>query len=348
MVSIGEVIEKALAGERLNRYEIEALYAVEPYSKDAALMMWAGYELSQRASGGVSQIHAQIGLDASPCARNCAFCSFAARSGLRTGIFELEIDDVVAYSVDAIEDGANLVLMLTTATYRFEKLLEVVERVRAAVGPEYPVLVGTDDFTYERALQLKEAGCNGTYHALRLGEGVFTTITEETRRSTIENTHHAGLKHCTCIEPIGPEHTPVQLAERTLYAMESAPVFGGAWRRDTVPGDLGSSGIIDEARWALYVAAFRIATGDMCKMNSAANSTLLARSGANVAWTEVGPNPRDVEMLSENGIGLSMAEAKKLFAETGWTVLEGPAREWMEDYSGPVNETLITHSPEYA
>ena len=233
MLNVADIVEKAVAGGLLDRYEIETLYSVDPYSRDASLVLWAGYELSQRASSGVAQIHAQIGLDASPCARNCAFCAFSARSGLRTGVFELEIDEVVELSLNALEEGANLVLMLTTATYRIEKLLEVVTRTRSAIGSEYPILVSTDDYTFEQAKALKEAGCSGAYHAVRLGEGVFTAIDERTRRSTIESAHAAGLKHCTCLEPIGPEHTAVQLAERTLYARESNAVFGGAWRRDT-------------------------------------------------------------------------------------------------------------------
>ena len=54
-VRIGEIVEKAMEGNGLTREETRELYAVEPYSKEAAYIRWAGQELSMQATGGISQ-----------------------------------------------------------------------------------------------------------------------------------------------------------------------------------------------------------------------------------------------------------------------------------------------------
>ena len=331
---VEEIIEKAMQGNGLERDEIEFLYGVNPHSGDATLIIDASYELSQRASYGKAQIHAQIGLDASPCERDCLFCSFASRRGLRIGMRELGVDEAVKSSLDAIERGANLILMLTTAAYDFEKLLDVVGRTRREIGRDYPLLVGTGDFTYDQAVMLKQAGCNGAYHALRVGKGDYTSIAVEARKSTIENTHKAGLKHCTCIESIGPEHNPYELAERTMCALESNPVFGGVWRREPAVGSKHRLTTIDDERWALYVAVFRLAAGCKYPLTTSMASERLALTGANLAWAEIGPNPQEAEVDFENSTGMTINRAKRIFAKTGWEVLEGPATEWMSDYEG--------------
>lgn len=341
---VQELIEKSRQGICLDRDEAEFLYGIALGSKEADLVVRAAYDLSQKSSGGTAQLHAQIGLDASPCERDCLFCSFASRSGLRIGVFELDVSQAVEMAVESVELGANLVLFLTTANFDFNKLLDVVQHTRTALGPKYPVLVSTDDFTYEQALQLKEAGCNGTYCALRLDEGVYTNIAASTRKSTIENTHAAGLKHCTCLDPIGPEHTPADLAERTMYILESNPVFGGAWRRQMVPGSKHQLSMIDEALWALYTAIFKVITADRFSHTATLASETTALAGANLVWAEIGTNPRDSKIDTENGLGLSIKRAKELCAASGWSILKGPATEWMEAYAGPVNSALVTHS----
>lgn len=338
-----KIVEKALEGKGVSKEEATYLYGVDSSSEEAQLIIGASYKLSQQASSGKAQIHAQIGLDASPCERDCLFCSFASRSGLRVGTYELGINQIVESSLDSIERGANLILMLTTANYEFGKLLNAIEHTRKAIGPEYPILVGTDDFTFDQALLLKKAGCNGAYHALRLGEGVYTSIAIETRKSTIENTHAAGLKHCTCVEPIGPEHTPKELTQRTMYALESNPVFGGAWRRESIPGSKHELPMIDDRQWALYAAVFRLVAGLKFPFTTSMASKQLALAGANLAWAEIGTNPRDVRIDSENSLGMTISKAKAIFDETGWEVLKGPATEWMSDYEGPINRSLLTY-----
>ena len=109
---IYDIVEKGLLGGGLTEAETLKLYQVPERSKEAAYIRWAG--------------HAQIGLNSMICPKNCKFCSFAACNSSRKGKFELEKKDVLEYAKLYMEDGANLMLLLTTASYSFEKLLDMV------------------------------------------------------------------------------------------------------------------------------------------------------------------------------------------------------------------------------
>ncbi len=340
MREVFEIIDKAMAGGLLSKAEIEALYAVDPFSKEAAVMQWAAYTISQEVSGGVAEVHAQLGLDATPCAMDCEFCSFAKGNEICGEHYELSMDEIMEFSYRAAEEQVGYVLFMTTAGYRFDKLLEVISRTKEAIGKDYPVLACCGDVSYEQALQLKDAGCNGAYHALRLDEGVRTSIDPSTRKRTVENYHKAGLKHCTTLEPIGPEHTPEQLAELTIYIRQSRPVYGGAWRRGSLEGSARPMRMINESQTALYTSAFRLAAGPQMTTTLSANSTLLARAGANAVCAEAGTNPRDVCMKTEEGCGLSIADAKTLFRESGWTLHEGPVTGWLQDFEGDLDKVV--------
>ena len=86
---ICDIIEKGLEGNGLTEEETTKLYAIPETSREAALLRWAGQELSMRSSNGKAEIHAQIGLNASTCPKNCLFCSFAACNDARKGKYEI-------------------------------------------------------------------------------------------------------------------------------------------------------------------------------------------------------------------------------------------------------------------
>jgi biotin synthase len=322
-----------MVGEGLVDADIKKLYEVDPNSEEAFYIRWAGRELTNRSADGKAEVHAQIGLNGTPCPKNCQFCSFAICNGVRKGKLEMPLEDVVEYAKIYEEDGANAILMLTTATYSFEKLLEMSVAVREVISEDMPLLANTGDMSLEQAQQLKAVGISGVYHAVRMGEGVVTTIPVETRLQTIKNVQEAGLSISTCVEPVGPEHTSEELTEKTRLCIDMDAVSAGLGRRIGIPGTaFYEKGMITEFTGSLFVAVYRLATGLAPRLNCSGHSLLTASAGANLAWAEVGTNPRDtLERTEKGGRGQSLAAAARVFKESGWEILEGPSPGWILD-----------------
>lgn len=328
---IYDIVEKGLEGKGLSEVETLKLYQVEETSKEAALLRWAGQELSMQAADGLAEIHAQIGLNSTVCPMNCKFCSFAACNNVRKGKYELPKEDVLEYAKMYVEEGANLILMLTTASYSFNKLVDMVGSVREVIPADLPLLVNTEDVGLDQCRELKAAGANGAYHAVRMREGVDTGIPVERRMETFANLREAGLSLSTCVEPVGPEHTPEELTEATMRCIATNPMSSGVGKRITVPGTLlEDRGMLTDVANANMVAAYRLATGLDLRLNCSANTVMMAASGANLAWAEVGTNPRDtVERTEHGGRGSNIGQLKKMFAAAGWQLLDGPSQGWM-------------------
>ncbi len=330
---IAELVEKGLEGNGLSREETRELFEVPERTREAALIRWAGQELSLRAADGIAEIHGQIGLNSTKCPMDCGFCSFAKSATCRTEDFELTRDEVLRYAELHLENKVNLLLLLCTASYRFDKLIAMAEAVRDAIPSDMPLLVNCDDLTPERARQLKAAGVNGAYHAARMGEGRDTKIPVEKRVKTFASLREAGLSLQTCVEPIGPEHTVDELVEATFRCIEAHPVSAGAARRVGLEGTrLFERGMITEVRNADYVAVYRLASGLEPRLNCSANTVMTASAGANLAWVELGLNPRDVLSRTEQGgQAIPIKLARKTFHGAGWEILDGPSQGWMLD-----------------
>ncbi len=333
--NIVDIVEKGLEGRGLSREETRTLFEVPERTREAALIRWAGQELSLRAADGIAEIHGQIGLNSTKCPMDCGFCSFAKSATCRTEDFELSRDEVLRYAELHLQNKVNLLLLLCTASYRFEKLLELAEAVRDNIPQDMPLLVNCDDLSFERCRQLKEAGVNGAYHAARMGEGCDTRIPVEKRVQTFDHLREAGLSLQTCVEPIGPEHTVDELVEATFRCIEARPVSGGAARRVGLEGTrLFDRGMITEVRNADFAAIYRLASGLEPRLNCSANTVMTASAGANLAWVELGLNPRDILSRTEKGgQAIPIKLARKTFLGAGWEILDGPSQGWMLDES---------------
>jgi biotin synthase len=332
MASIREIIEKSFCGEELSFEESVSLYKTDPYSKEAFMIRRAALKQSTELANGFAEIHAQIGLDSGPCPRNCQFCSFAACNCKDPNAKRRETptEDVLEYAKIYTEQGANLILLLSTEACDFDRYAEICGRVREAVGGEMPLLANTGDLTPERAKRLKDAGVDGIYHAVRLGEGEITEIPAETRLATMANARKAGLKLSTCLEPIGPEHGAEQIAERARLCMSQEPLTSGVGRRVAVPGTKTARlGMLSQPQNALCAAAYRL-TDHRTKLIASVHSELMANSGCNLSWSEAGSNPRDTRRRTESGRGRTIKEIKNLFREAGWKVRRGPSPGWRD------------------
>ena len=327
---IVELVDKGLAGEGLTEKETTTLLEVNPYTFEGAYIRWGGYMLARKASDGFAEIHAQIGMDASACPLNCEFCSFAACNGLRPEKLEMPKDEVIAYAKAYDEEGVNLMCLMVTAAYDFDKFCDMGASVREVINPETPLMANIDDFSYEQALKLKESGFDAVYHVVHMGEGQITNIDPAKRLETMANAKKAGLTLSSCVEPIGPEHGAAEVAKRIKQLEKIAPHSAGIGLRVPVPGTRFMNdqrkGKID---WAFYMAVFRLSTGINPRL--CGNTYLAADAGANYGWAEVGTNPRDDSSRTDKvreGVGQGVWESKYGFMVCGWQILEGPSQGW--------------------
>jgi biotin synthase len=325
---IEQIIQKAINGDLVDRNELMDLFDTPLFSRESTLILSAGRLMSEKACNHLAEVHAQVGLNISPCLRNCKFCSFAARNKIFKEYVDIPVDEVLAKAKGFETEGANALYLMATAQYPFEKFLEMGQEVKKTLNAETILIANVDDFSKKQALQLKDAGFFGIYHALRLGEGKDSTITPQRRLETFRNAKEAGLVLGTCLEPVGPEHSIEELVEKTMITREAGPAYSGAARRIPIPNtELHRYGLVSEARMAHILAVVRMALGYSIPGNCTHEpNSIGAAAGANLFWAEAGSNPRDTEKETEGKRGMTVADCKEVFQETEWKVLEGPSR----------------------
>lgn len=323
--NIRQIVNKALDGGEITRDELKALFAVDYLSEESYLIQYASRKMSIEASKGKAEIHGQVGLNVGLCPKNCQFCSFAAMNKVFDQASERSLEEVIALCLDFEADGANAVYLMATATYSFEKFLEVGREVKKALKTDVPLIANVGDFDEDGAKALKKAGFDGIYHAVRLGEGVVTKIDPKVRLETVAAAHKAGLRIGTCLEPVGPEHTLDELVEKTFITKDMKPGYSGAGRRVNIPGSpLEVHGAYSFGQMAHILAAVRLAMGyDVVGNCTHEPNGIGAMAGANLLWAEAGSNPRDTEESTVRGC--TVKQIREMYREAGWEVLEGPS-----------------------
>jgi biotin synthase len=331
---IKDILDKALDDAVLSREEILEILRIPLPSLEAGMVMASGDFLTREACGGRAEVHAQVGLNLSPCPNDCSFCSFAASNQVFQKEEEMEVGEVVLRAQKAEADGANAIFLMATGDYPIGRYVEIAREVRAGLKANTVMVANTGDFGLKEGKRLKEAGFTGIYHAVRMGEGKDTKISPETRRKTIQAAKESGLLVGTCVEPVGPEHTPEEITEKTLIAREIQPCYSGAARRIGIPGSpLEKFGMISEYRMAFLVAVVRLAMGREVIGNCTHEPNLLgAASGANLFWAEAGANPRDTKAETSKGRGWDVGSCTRLFQEADFEVREGPSVIYSEPH----------------
>lgn len=327
-MDIHDILKRPKDGMTLSRAELIHLLGLRPDSPEAYLVMAEANRISKELTGNRAEVHAQLALNLGPCPADCQFCSFARSGGVFKEETRLVPDQAVAYARRFEADGANAVFVMTTAVYPFELFLEISREIRAALKPETVLIANVGDQSLAKARKLKDAGFAGVYHALRLREGVDSTLPPKQRRQSMRNFHEAGLLVGTCVEPVGPEHTNEELADMILFTASLRPAYSGAARRIPIPGTgMARLGTISELRMAQIVAVTRLGMPRTVAGNCTHEPcTLGAVAGANLFWAEVGANPRDVKEKTEEGRGETVESCRAIFAESGWDSWEGPSR----------------------
>jgi len=332
-LDIHDLIRKTQDGEHLSHEELVHLLSMAPDCSESYLVMAESNRISKELTGNKAEVHAQLALNLAPCPGNCAFCSFAEKNGIFSKETRLTVEEAVAYANQFEKDGANAIFAMTTAYYPFGLFLEMSQEIRRSLNPETVLIANVGDQSLANAHKIKEVGYTGVYHALRLREGIDSGLSPEKRKESIRNFQEAGLKVGTCVEPVGPEHTPLELADMICFTASFNPSYSGAARRIPIPGtEIVMRGTISELRMAQIVAITRLGMPRTVLGNCTHEPcTLGGLAGANLFWAEVGANPRDTNEKTEEGRGETVKTCRKLFQECGWDIYEGPSRYYGED-----------------
>ncbi|MFH1057743.1 MAG: radical SAM protein [Pseudomonadota bacterium] len=315
-----EILDKAQDMAGIGPEEAVHLLRLELCSPEAYAVMALANQMSRQSFGGKGERHFHIGLNVEGCAYNCKFCSLAKQAGLFKGNQEFSLEQLLAWAKAGQAQGADALNLMTTGRYPFERLLEIGAWLSREVS--VPLVANTRDINHQEGEALLAAGFQGFYHAVRLGEGVDTPFAVESRVQTIRVITAVGLKWMNCVEPVGPEHTPEEIARLMVMAREMGATYSGVMRRINFPGSpLARHGMINELEMARMVAVSRLVMGDAAKAHCThePNSAALL-AGANLVFPEVGSSPRDAQADTGQGRGQDLAACASLHREMGWEV----------------------------
>jgi len=129
----------------------------------------------------------------------------------------------------------------------------------------------------------------------------------------------------TCCEPVGPEHSPQELADQLLEGVRLGCFQHAAMRRVPVPGTpLEHKGQISNLRLAQIVAVVTLAN-----LNNPALETIAVHepnllgltAGANTIYAEAGVNPRDRAARTEANRGMDTGKCRQMLFDAGFSHL---------------------------
>jgi biotin synthase len=325
--NIQDVVKQSRDQQPFGHEQLVRMLELPPDSPETFSLMAEAKRISREVTGDCMEVHAQFALNLAPCPKNCMYCAFAAKNKVFRKATKISPEEAVDFAKRLEADGVNAVYMMVTAHYDFAELLEVTAEVKAALKPETVLVGNVGDTSLSGAMKLREAGMEGVYHALRLREGIDTGIDPKARVESIKNFQEAGIVVGTCVEPVGPEHTNDEIAEKILFTGSFTPGYSGAARRITIPGtEMAKRGMISEMRMAQIVAVTRIGLPRAVKGCCTHEPyTLGAAAGASLFWAEVGANPRDTKEHTEEGRGFPPLECRRIFEDADCGLLQGPS-----------------------
>ncbi|MBW1710246.1 MAG: radical SAM protein [Deltaproteobacteria bacterium] len=327
-MNISEIIMRSRNGEPCTREQIIWMLSLPPSSPESYQIMAEARRISQELTPDRAEVHAQFALNLAPCPMNCKFCSFAVINKIFEHSFQLTAEQAVKNALILEAEGASAIFVMSTALYDFGDFLEMGREIKRHLKPETPFIANCGDGTTKEAMQLKDAGFTGVYHALRLREGRDTAIDPAKRIKSINAFKEAGLALGTCVEPVGPEHTSEEIADMILFTGSLQPAYSGLGRRISIPGTEMAQkyGMISELRQAQFLAVTRLGLPRTVIGNCTHEPcTVTAAAGANLFWTEIGANPRDTQEKTEEGRGFTIAKCREFYEEAECGVLDGPS-----------------------
>ncbi|MCB2227933.1 MAG: hypothetical protein KQH53_14735 [Desulfarculaceae bacterium] len=314
---VTEILNKAEDMAGISHDEAVYLLRLELCSAESYALMAAANRMSRVSFGGKAERHFHIGLNVEGCVFNCKFCSLTKQAGIFQGSEEFSREQLLAWAKEGEAQGADGLNLMTTGRYPFAKLLELGAWLSQEVS--VPLVANTRDINHQEGEALLAHGFQGFYHAVRLREGVDTPFPVENRINTIKVITDVGLMWANCIEPVGPEHTPEEIATLMILSRELGATYSGVMRRINFPGSpLGHHGMINELEMARMVAVSRLVMGDVAKAHCTHEpNTAALMAGANLFFPEVGSSPRDAEADTGKGRGKDLEACARMMREMG-------------------------------
>ena len=314
--------KKCLSGTVLTREEMVRLLEIEVSGEDDMYLRKTAKETAMEINGGRGYIWCAVGMDFVPCSMNCSFCSFGEKWNAIKESRHVTEEEIMESVRRYAKGGAAYVILRTTEFYDIDRLLAYIPEIRQEVPGDYVMILNTGEMTPEIAEKVAAGGVYGAYHACRLREGTDTPFDPELRLQTMKSISGSPLKLISLTEPIGPEHTPEEIADGFLNTVACGAVIGGAMARFPVPGTpFEDTRKLTDEEMAHIVAVLRLSGGsvirDIC-VHPASPQTM--ESGANVMVVESGAIPRDAVYAESDWAETDMAKARKILADAGYRV----------------------------
>lgn len=317
---IDKTKEEGLKGIVPSRDTVISLLALDPLSEEADYLKKQACEVAHEVTGNKGRVSGAIGIDFVACSMNCTFCSFGEKWQLVKNDKVFTKEEIIEIAKDFVDQGATTLTLRSTEFYDLDVLNEYLKDIRAAVPGLYEININVGELTPERAEQIYECGATSAYHVLRLREGTDTPFNPEDRKATMRSISDSSLLFCSCVEPIGPEHTNEELADALLTIIEYGACSCGAMARVPVDGTpFEGTEPITEERHLQIIAVVRLCGGNKFEnviVHPPLESALYA--GSSGFTVEQGAIPRDVELVEEPWNSFTVADAKAMLEKAGF------------------------------
>lgn len=310
---------EASGAEKASQEEVSAMLRLSPDDPQYFRLLCLSHRRSRAVFGNRGYIFAQIGINAEPCSGQCAFCSMAASHFAVDGRFRKDASLLCREAEELARQGIDDLFLMTTADFPQELFLTLAAAVRRRLPAAVRLVANIGDLDDDMARRLRATGCTGAYHIRRLREGIDTALSPAAREATLAALRAAGLRIYYCIEPIGPEHSPDELAREILFARELHPEAMAVMRRVPVPGTpKADSGCITALELVKIAAIANLVTAPSRCMNVHEPMQAALLAGVNQFYAESGANPRDTAERTELGRGLTPAALRAILREGDW------------------------------
>lgn len=317
MYDIDDVLDRALARHPISKEECISLMSFPESSAEAGKIIGKATDYALERTDGVGRIGVQIGVMTGPCYANCDFCVFAY-TDLLMEQYVMSESELSSYLKAIMGFGTvSSVSLMTIADFDFDVFLDRVKTARSMLPDTVDLVTNTGDLSFQEALELKAAGVNAVYHALRLGEGIVNMLEPLDRFQTMKNVKEVGLRLATGVEPIGPEHTPEEICDAYFNTIGFGCDCCSASAREPVYGTrLYSAGAISSRRLSQIRSSLLLASTSM-------NKTPLGYYGGyyggfDRVLSEYAGSPKDLNEVSENGLGRTVPWAEGILKERGY------------------------------